>query len=952
MTVLLCAIFFASGSAALIFETLWFRQAGLGFGNSVWASSLVLSGFMAGLALGNALAARYGSRFRNPIRVYALAEATIAVTGVGLVFLFPTLGASLAPWLRPLLDHPLILNSLRLLLAFLLLLVPSTAMGVTLPLLTRALMAEDPNFGSVLGKLYGWNTLGAVNGVILGETYLIGALGVQGTALAAGGLNVAAAALAGWLSTRYSLASIPPAKTGRPAIRGTAARWWLSAAFLTGFCMLALEVVWFRFLLLFINGRSTAFALMLGVVLVGIALGGLVASLWLRLSTDAHRFASPVAFAGGLLCVATYATFPVIIHPFTASTSMISEAIGILRVGFPLMFPVSFLSGIFFTLVGAALRGSLDSETETTGILTLANTIGAALGSLVGGFVLLPGLGMEKSFFVIAMLYGGVGALLLRMRPAALRAAFTTAALLVLAAAFFPFGSMNKRLIQIPVDHYLRRTGTVGRVEAVREGLTETIMYLEIPMLGRPISHTMLTNSFAMAGTDYEARRYMKLYVYWAEAVHPDLKRALLICYGVGNTAKAMTDSKSLESIDVVDISRDVLEMNDVVYPNEADRPLRDPRVRVHIEDGRYYLRTTDQRFDLITAEPPPPQNAGVVNLYTREYFRLLYDRLADGGIVAYWLPLHLLTDVSTRSILRAFCDVFDDCSLWHGMGPTLMMIGIRNPQRPVSEEHFTRQWNDPVVGAEMRDLGFERPEQLGALFIGDADYLNRLTAGVPALVDNYPKRIEAPLSSQKEAGRLFASINDTAAERERFRRSPLIRRLWPEPLRVASLPYFDLQKMINDRCYDTSIRPHPDIEKAHVVLTQSPLNTLALWLLGGNADIERVAAQLERQDPANPVLQYNRGLRLLSRREYAAAVEPLRRAEQLPRIGEDAFRLRIYALCMSGQVLEAQRVAHVRMLQHLRAKGLTIGAARNARMQPFWVWMKQAFGIDPLSDA
>jgi spermidine synthase len=151
MTAFLYAIFFASGASALIFETLWFRQAGLALGNSVRASSLVLSGFMGGLTLGNAVGARYGGRFVNPVRAYAIAEVAIALTGVGLVYLFPVLGAGLAPWLRPLLDHPWMLNPLRLLTAFLLLLIPSTAMGITLPLLTKALMGYDPHFGSVLG---------------------------------------------------------------------------------------------------------------------------------------------------------------------------------------------------------------------------------------------------------------------------------------------------------------------------------------------------------------------------------------------------------------------------------------------------------------------------------------------------------------------------------------------------------------------------------------------------------------------------------------------------------------------------------------------------------------------------------------------------------------------------------------------------------------------------------
>src|SRR5207249_1074290 len=166
MSALLCSIFFVSGASALIFEMLWFRQAGLALGNSVWATSLVLSGFMAGLAAGNTAAARYGDRLRNPVRAYAAAEGLIALTGLGLVYLLPVAGVALAPWLRGVLERLWFVNPLRLLVAFLFLLVPSTAMGVTLPLLTRALTGHNPKFGTVLGRLYGWNTLGAVIGVV------------------------------------------------------------------------------------------------------------------------------------------------------------------------------------------------------------------------------------------------------------------------------------------------------------------------------------------------------------------------------------------------------------------------------------------------------------------------------------------------------------------------------------------------------------------------------------------------------------------------------------------------------------------------------------------------------------------------------------------------------------------------------------------------------------------
>jgi spermidine synthase len=961
---LLSAVFFFSGASALIFETLWFRQAGLAFGNSIWASSLVLSGFMAGLALGNALAARAGARLANPVRAYALAEAAIALTGVGLVYLFPVLGAMLAPLFRPLLDHPWALNPLRLLVAFLLLLIPSTAMGITLPLLTRALLRDKANlprrspqdeggFGRVLGALYGWNTLGAMTGVVAGEMYLVGALGVRGTALAAGALNLLAAGVAGLLAGGSAFSSTEsesgdasthikrPVRESRHHLTPT--RIWLVAAFLSGFSLLALEVIWFRFLLLFVKGHSNAFPVMLGVVLAGIAFGGLAASVWLRFVREAYRFAAPLAFVAGVATVVSYAAFPSVMAPFGLSS--ITRPAAILRVGVPLMLPVSFVSGMFFPLVGAALRAALRSEIETAGVLTLVNTLGAALGSLVAGFILLPLVGIEKSFFIVALIYGGIGGVLVaeskRTRPP-LRSgglAYAGAAAFIISAALFPFGQLNTRLLSIPVERWAEGEPE-RRLVAVREGLTETIVFFQRMLLGKPVSDVMLTNSFSMSTTGYGVRRYQKLYVYWPIAVRPALKHALLIGYGVGNTAKALTDSTSLESIDLVDLSRDILSMAPIVFPDERQQPLRDPRMHVHIEDGRYFLQTTDRQFDLITGEPPPPGIAGVENLYSREYFQLIHDRLAEGGIVTYWLPLADLSDISGKAILRAFCDVFDDCSLWNGSGTNLMMVGtrpLRSGQAPVSEEPFTRQWKTPSIAEEMKRLGIERPEQLGALFIGDAAFVRALVDGSPPLTDDRPKLIEAPSSSQEESTRLVASLTDTGAARTRFQTSPLIARLWPSSLIMTSVPYFDVQHVIDAHMYGSLVSQSLALEDVHRILTGSTVATPVMWRLASNADIQQVVSNATAEELANPLIQFHLGIRLLSERDYKAAAEAFNRATESPEVRDNAFVLYIYALCMSGQRAKAQALSSD-----------AFAASGASSLPPLWMWMKQTFGIDP----
>src|SRR5262245_19200969 len=187
------AIFFASGAAALIFEVVWFHRAGLVFGNDLWSTTLVLSTYMGGLALGNALVVAYGHRIRQPLRTFAFLEAAVAVTGVAVTYGLPQLTRVLVPLFQQLSTHPQFSNGARSLIAFAALMLPTTAMGATLPDIVAALCRWETEFGSVIGRLYGWSTLGAVAGVVTTEILLLPRLGVAGTAWFAAALDIGGA---------------------------------------------------------------------------------------------------------------------------------------------------------------------------------------------------------------------------------------------------------------------------------------------------------------------------------------------------------------------------------------------------------------------------------------------------------------------------------------------------------------------------------------------------------------------------------------------------------------------------------------------------------------------------------------------------------------------------------------------------------------------------------------
>jgi hypothetical protein len=574
-----------------------------------------------------------------------------------------------------------------------------------------------------------------------------------------------------------------------------------------------------------------------------------------------------------------------------------------------LMLPVSLLSGCLFTLLGRALKEGDADETETAGVLTLANTLGGVAGALVGGLAILPHLGVERAIFACALSYAAIAACTvvatrpLRFEAWGRRALGGAFAGLLAYLALLPFGLMRNHFIPLSGASF---TADGSELIDAREGLTETVLYFRRERWGEPHYYQLITNSFSMSATHAVARRYMKHYVYWPLAVNPHARSALLISYGVGSTAKALVDTNGLDSIDIVDISREILEMSSHVFADPDQHPLRDPRVAVHVEDGRFFLQVTERRFDLITGEPPPPKDAGIVNLYTREYFELVHDRLTDGGITTYWLPVFTLSLDDSRSIVRAFCDVFEDCSLWTGAALNWMLAGTRGAPGHAGEALFTRQWRDPTVIGELRALGFEGPEQLGATFIGDAAFLEEWSRGAPPLVDDRPYRL-SPQVLPAPAPEYFQAM-DAERARERFAESDLIRRLWPGGLVERTLPTFESHAVFSAQI-ERSLPRERVARSLHRALARTTEEFLPLVLMGSDPDAQRLAAMAAARGVDDDPFRYELAVGALARRDYAGAAVRLERLEAGAAKGSGIAVLRALALHLAGDTEQARLV-------------------------------------------
>ena len=834
-------MFFLSGLGALVFENVWFSQIGLILGNSVWSAALVVGAFMAGLALGNGLAVRLARRWGNLVRGYGALEVVAAFSGVAAVLVFPHLPALFRPLLAPFLDEPVTLNILRVAIAFVLMVIPATALGTTLPLLSKPLESATGNYGFSLGRLYGVNTLGAVAGTLLAELALVPALGLQSSGVLAAGCNLTAAFIA------FRVARLPVFDGTRPLAAAASARLTpeagrvLLAAFLAGGALLGLEVIWFRFLLLFQVGTTLMFALMLTVVLAGIGLGGMLASRWSLRGWQPATVARLAAAIAGISVVASYAAF----HGFFGMLVawQFAPTARLLTLSLFLMAPVCLASGVLFTALGSRMRAGMPDAATTTGLLTLANTLGAVAGSLVAAFLLLPGLGLEQSFLALAALYAVVAiAVPVAGQPWLARLAPIMAA--AAALALFPHGRMTHTHYR-HVEQYFD-----ARIVAAREGIVETAFYLRNDFLGEPWFYRLATNSYSMSATSADAQRYMRLFAYLPAALHPRIESALVICFGVGSTASAVTDLPDVRRIDVVDVSRDILELSDIAYPDPQRHPLRDSRVTVHVEDGRFYLQQTARRYDLITGEPPPPKVAGVASLYSLEYFRLLRERLNPGGLATYWLPVHQLQQGDTLAIIRAFCDAFEDCTLWSGVGLEWILMGSRDGIAPVSRAAFSRPWRLPRMGPALQRIAVDSPEQMAALFMADARVLRELTAMALPLTDNFPRRVSSAPSTFR-AEPLYAWLMGAERSHASLEEGGWAAAVLPRALIEGSRERFRRRAMLDEQWHPELRRPGYSLwsNVAHL-LRDTDLVVWPQWLLASEARAVEIAGLKGPTDP------------------------------------------------------------------------------------------------------
>jgi spermidine synthase len=748
--VLLAVLVAISGAASLIYELLWIRALGLHFGTTTPAIATVVATFMAGIGLGNLFFGAWADRSARPFGLYRRLELTIAITGLGVSLLFVRAGTWLDALARSCAGAGAGSTAAMAGVLSLFMLVPTTAMGGTLPVLTRALAGRQQP-GRALGVLYACNTLGAIAGALVPDFLSIPQRGLTFTACVAAAANLTVALVVGrFVRTESQPLTAAPrlaAPTGLDPVQLGA----LAISACSGFCALGLEVLWSRTLQHWAAALVTSFAVLLAVYLTALAGGALLAQRY------ADRSRTPLRTAALLLgLTAVTALGPIAAAPVWRDLErscwprplglrrlgLLHEAIDALLHSAYLEAAPCLLMGAMFPFVAAAwlARGRPGVR---TGQLFLVNTWGGVLGALFVGFLGLPRLGEQASYCLLSLLLAGVAACCAWTSEQAGSGRSARTLTLTLLAGVLALS------VGLPKQHLLHahfRRG--GELIEVQEGPTTTAAAAAHFVYGEPYYRELLTPGISMSSTRADARRYMAMMAHAALLTAGGSKRALLICYGVGNTASALLSDRALARLDVVDISPEVLALASHFAAARGDDPLGDPRIHVFIDDGRHHLITSRARYDIITAEGPPPNHAGVANLYSREFYRLAKQRLAADGVMTQWLPVFQLADSDVRAMIAAFVAELPYTALLYGYQQQLILIGGLRPL--ALDPSRLRRLDDPELSKNLRANYIGGVEDvLGSVLQTDAE-LRREVAGVAALSDEQPS-IQYPYQALRD---------------------------------------------------------------------------------------------------------------------------------------------------------------------------------------------------------
>ena len=747
-TARIALLLFASGFCALIYQTAWLRMFRDVFGASTSASAAVLAIFMGGLGFGGLVLGRRADREPSPLGFYARLEMGIALAAAlspVLVTLVQKIYFGLGGSARLGLAGG---TAVRLVLATLVLGLPTFLMGGTLPAAARAVERSSDAGRRAVGLLYAVNTLGAVLGTLLTTFAALEVLGIRKTIWEAALLNLLVALIARSMSRSLGAAEAPVPEATASVEEGRRGPRWIVpvAAALVGSVFLLMELVWYRMLSPLLGGSSYTFGLILAVALLGIGLGG-----FLYAAGEAGRRPTLAAFAGTCALEAVFLALPFALGDRLAETAALLRPLA--GAGFlPLLLswsavtvlvvlPAALVAGYQFPLLIALLGSGRERVGREVGLTYAANTVGAILGSVAGGFGLMPLLTAPGVWRLSAGLLIALAALISVLalfarltqtprRAVALPLVLAAAALLLVLApgptTFWrhsPIGAGRvdvsgwKAPNDIRADQHLRRQGILWEADGV-----ESSVALDA---GKELAFLVSGKADGSARTDAPTQVMSGLL---GALLHPEPRRALVIGLGTGSTAGWLAAVPTMERVDVVELEPAIVHVAAAFTPVNHDA-LLNPKVHLILGDGREVLLASEERYDLIFSEPSNPYRAGIASLFTADFYRAVRGRLRPGGVFLQWLQGYELDARAVGIAYATLGSVFPSVETWEvNSGDLLLMASERPPLHDVAQVR-ARTAAEPWRTALARTWGVEGAEGFYAGFLASGAFARNVAA-------------------------------------------------------------------------------------------------------------------------------------------------------------------------------------------------------------------------------
>jgi spermidine synthase len=761
---LLVPLFFLSGATSLVYETIWGRELHLVFGTSQVAIATVLAAFMGGLSIGGLLGARYADRVAKPLLVYGVLEGIIGVYALVFPFLLKlTTPVYLGFW-EAFEPSPLVFSLFQTLLVGTLILIPTTCMGATLPLLARFVTTHLDLAGARVGLLYGVNTFGAVAGTFLAGFVLLPALGLSSTTLLAAGANIALLVASVALSRRADGEAPPVVEASDREPPPAPDKALLAVVCLAGCASLIYELSWFRLMTLTLGASTYAFSTMLLAFLVGIAGGGWAGG---RIADGLLRGFGRVGVLCGLaatqlgVAVTTWAMmygFEQLPYLYVELFDLIEGKEGFfwptwLGLSMAVMTPPAIMMGAAFTMAVRSLVADTGSLAGPVGKVYGFNTIGAIVGSLGAALVLLPHLHVVGTITFangVNVLAGAIAlgaAWMVGGHRHVIR--FATAAvvgLAVLGAGISYPPPWEPLLMTAGMFKYVTELSDRSRANVwayavepyellyYNEGLSSVVTVAQ----NRKTGNIWLANNGKVDASTTSDMPTQVMVGHLPFFFGRDVEKACVIGLASGITAGAVTLHPEADSIDLVELEPSIFEASHF-FDEHNHRPLEDPRVVAVVNDARNHMMLTPPgSYDVVVSEPSNPWLTGVSNLFTQEFFELGKSRLTDDGIWSQWVQMYGMGTEEVRALLNTFSTVFPHVALFATIEDADLVILGSNAPLLLDIDGLERVIaTRPDVAAELQLIEVEDAYDLLTYFQMERDTMEEFTLGAAMNTDD-----------------------------------------------------------------------------------------------------------------------------------------------------------------------------------------------------------------------